>query len=126
FINKYWADGLIVASPTGSTAYNLSSGGPIVMPRTNVMTLTPVNPHTLTTRPVVLPSDKPLKIIVEEQQHDVAFAFDGQSRDIENYPLEVNIKQSEFTLNLIELPDQNYFDTLRQKLMWGVDYRKKG
>lgn len=126
FINKYWADGLIVASPTGSTAYNLSSGGPIVMPNSNVMALTPVNPHTLTTRSVILPSDKPLKISVEEQQHEVSFSFDGQSHDIETYPFEVDIQQSESTLNLIELPGQNYFDTLRQKLMWGVDYRKRG
>lgn len=126
FINKYWADGLMVASPTGSTAYNLSSNGPIVMPGSNVMALTPVNPHTLTTRTVILPSSKPLKITIEKQQHEVSFSFDGQSRDIKNYPFEVSIMQSEFTLSLIELPGQNYFDTLRQKLMWGVDYRKRG
>ncbi len=125
FINKYWADGLIVASPTGSTAYNLSSDGPIVMPNSNVMALTPINPHTLTTRSVILPSNKPLDITVEEQQHDVLFSYDGISREIENYPFEVSIQQSEFTLNLIELPGQNYFETLRHKLLWGDDFRKR-
>jgi NAD+ kinase len=124
FINNYWADGLIVASPTGSTAYNLSSGGPIVMPNTNVMVVTPINPHTLTTRPLVLPSDKYLKVTVEEQEHDVLFSYDGQITEINSYPFEVKIKRSNFTIDLIELPNQSYFDTLRQKLMWGVDSRK--
>lgn len=124
FINKYWADGLIVASPTGSTAYNLSSSGPIVMPNTDVMVLTPINPHTLTTRPLVLPSNKSLKITVEKQPHEVLFSYDGQIREIESYPFEVYIKRSNFTIDLIELPNQSYFDTLRQKLMWGMDSRK--
>ncbi len=124
FINKYWADGLIVASPTGSTAYNLSSDGPIVMPNSNVMVLTPINPHTLTTRPLVLPSNKPLKITVQKQQHEVLFSYDGKICDIHEYPLEVHIQQSDFSTELIELPNQNYFDTLRQKLMWGRDFRK--
>jgi NAD+ kinase len=124
FINNYWADGLIVASPTGSTAYNLSSGGPIVMPNTNVMVVTPINPHTLTTRPLVLPSDKYLKVTVENQEHDVLFSYDGQITEINSYPFEVKIKRSNFTIDLIELPNQSYFDTLRQKLMWGVDSRK--
>ncbi len=126
FINKYWADGLIVASPTGSTAYNLSSDGPIVMPNSNVMVLTPVNPHTLTTRPVVLPSDKPVTINVEKQKHDLLFSYDGKINNISQYPLKVSIQQSDFTIDLIELPGQNYFDTLRHKLMWGVDFRKRG
>lgn len=126
FINKYWADGLIVASPTGSTAYNLSSDGPIVMPNTNVMVLTPINPHTLTTRPVVLPSDKPLTITVEKQKHDLLFSYDGLTHEIRKYPLEVAIRQSDYTIDLIELPAQNYFDTLRHKLMWGMDFRKGG
>lgn len=125
-INKYWADGLIVASPTGSTAYNLSSDGPIVMPGSNVMALTPVNAHTLTTRSVILPSNKPLKITVEEQKHDVLFSYDGNSSKIDNYPFELEIQQSNYNLNLIELPGQNYFDTLRHKLMWGKDFRKRG
>ncbi len=125
FINKYWADGLIVASPTGSTAYNLSSDGPIVTPNSNVMALTPVNPHTLTTRPVILPSNKPLTVSVEKQQHDVLFSYDGKSREIDNYPFEVSIKRSDYTINLIELPGQNYFETLRHKLMWGMDFRKR-
>ncbi len=125
FINKYWADGLIVASPTGSTAYNLSSDGPIVTPNSNVMALTPINPHTLTTRPVILPSNKPLTVTVEKQQHDVLFSFDGNSREIDNYPFEVSIQQSDYAINLIELPGQNYFETLRHKLMWGMDFRKR-
>lgn len=124
FINNYWADGLIVASPTGSTAYNLSSGGPIVMPNTDVMVVTPINPHTLTTRPLVLPSDKDLKVTVQKQDHEVLFSYDGQIKEISNYPYEVNIKRSNFTIDLIELPNQNYFDTLRNKLMWGMDSRR--
>lgn len=124
FINNYWADGLIVASPTGSTAYNLSSGGPIVMPNTNVMVVTPINPHTLTTRPLVLPSDKFLKVKIEKQDHDVLFSYDGQINEIESYPFVVNIKRSNFTIDLIELPNQSYFDTLRNKLMWGMDSRR--
>jgi NAD+ kinase len=125
FINRYWADGLIVASPTGSTAYNLSSDGPIVMPESNVMVLTPINPHTLTTRSLVLPSDKPLKITVKKQQHKVAFSYDGKICDIPQYPLEVYIQRSDFSVDLVELPEQSYFDTLRHKLMWGADYRKR-
>ena len=125
FINDYWADGLIVASPTGSTAYNLYSSGPIVMPNTDVMVLTPINPHTLTTRPLVLPSNKSLKIVVEKQEQEVLFSYDGQIREIQSYPFEVNIQRSNFTIDLIELPNQSYFDTLRQKLMWGMDSRRK-
>ncbi len=125
FINTYWADGLIVASPTGSTAYNLSSSGPIVMPNTDVMVLTPINPHTLTTRPLVLPSDKSLKITVKEQQHEVLFSYDGEIYEIQGYPFQVSIKRSNFTIDLIELPDQSYFETLRNKLMWGMDFRKR-
>jgi len=123
FINDYWADGLIVASPTGSTAYNLSSSGPIVMPNTNVMVLTPINPHTLTTRPLVLPSENSLKVTVKKQEHEVLFSYDGKIYEIESYPFEVNIKRSNFTIDLIELPNQSYFDTLRHKLMWGMDSR---
>ncbi|HEX6982082.1 MAG TPA: NAD(+)/NADH kinase [Balneolaceae bacterium] len=126
FINNYWADGLIVASPTGSTAYNLSSDGPIVMPNTDVMVLTPINPHTLTTRPLVLPSNKSLKITVKKQEHEVLFSFDGRANSIQSYPFEVEIKRSNFTIDLIELPGQSYFDTLRHKLMWGMDSRRTG
>ncbi|MGM0587232.1 MAG: NAD(+)/NADH kinase [Bacteroidota bacterium] len=124
-INKYWADGLIVATPTGSTAYNLSSSGPIVMPDTEVMVVTPINPHTLTTRPLVLPSDRPLKITIDKQEHDVLFSYDGKIYEIQTYPFEVEIRRSNFTVDIIELPHQNYFETLRNKLMWGLDFRKR-
>jgi NAD+ kinase len=87
------------------------------------MEVTPINPHTLTTRPLVLPSNKPLKITVEKQQHEVLFSYDGKICDIQEYPLEIKIQQSDFSIDLIELPDQNYFNTLRHKLMWGRDFR---
>ncbi|MEX0769463.1 MAG: NAD(+)/NADH kinase [Balneolaceae bacterium] len=125
FINQYWADGLIVASPTGSTAYNLSTGGPIVMPGTPVMVLTPINPHTLTTRPLVLPSDKSLTITVEEEPEHVLFSNDGKISNIDTDKLNVRIKKSDHTVKLVQLQNQNYFDTLRNKLMWGLDSRKK-
>ena len=124
FINTYWADGLIVASSTGSTAYSLSSGGPIVVPGSDVLLVTPINPHTLTTRPLVLRADKPLKIIAEKQQTGVLFSYDGVICDEDEYPLEIDIVKSKLSFNLIQLEGQNYFETLRKKLMWGQDSRR--
>ncbi|HBX65775.1 MAG: hypothetical protein CL670_02345 [Balneola sp.] len=123
-INTYWADGLIVASPTGSTAYNLASGGPIVAPGTEVFLVTPINPHTLTTRPLVLNSKKPLRITIEKQQSEVQFSYDGQIHEIETFPFEVEILKSDLTFDLVHLPGQDYFETLRNKLMWGMDKRR--
>lgn len=123
-INTYWADGLIIASPTGSTAYNLSSGGPIVAPGTDVFLLTPINPHSLTTRPLVLDSSKSLTISIEKQGSEVIFSFDGKFVEIESLPFEVEISQSKNTFNLIKLPKHDYFETLRNKLMWGQDNRR--
>lgn len=124
FINTYWADGLIVSSSTGSTAYNLSSGGPIVAPGSDVLLVTPINPHTLTTRPLVLRSDKPLKIIAEKQQCGILFSYDGVISDEDEDPLEIEIIKSNLSFNLIQLEGQNYFETLRNKLMWGQDSRR--
>lgn len=125
FINRYWSDGLIVASPTGSTAYNLSTGGPIVMPGTPVMILTPINPHTLTTRPLVLPSDKKLTIKVEDSIEHTLFSNDGRIMQVDQDQLEVVIKRSTHNVQMVQLKGQNYFDTLRTKLMWGMDSRKR-
>jgi NAD+ kinase len=122
-INNYWADGLIVSSPSGSTAYNLSAGGPIVLPNTAVMVLTPINPHTLTTRPLVLPSDRPLTIRPGNAADQILFSYDGINLP-QNSKLDIEIKQSDFSVRLIQLPGQNYFETLRNKLMWGLDKRK--
>lgn len=123
FINHYWADGLIISSPTGSTAYNLSAGGPIVMPQTPVMVLTPINPHTLTTRPLVLPAGKTLTIKSVNEKDNILFSYDGVILPGTD-GLDINIKQSEYSIKIIQLPRQNYFETLRNKLMWGLDKRK--
>jgi NAD+ kinase len=124
FINNYWADGLIVSTPTGSTAYNLSAGGPIILPNTPVMVLTPINPHTLTTRPLVLPAHKSLRIRSLNSSDHTLFTYDGMSYQDES-DLDVTITQSDFGIRLIQLPGQNYFETLRNKLMWGLDRRKE-
>lgn len=124
FINTYWVDGLIVASSTGSTAYSLSSGGPIVAPGSDVLLVTPINPHSLTTRPLVLRSDKTLIIKAEKQQSGILFSYDGVICEEDEYPLEIEIIESKRTFNLIQLEGQNYFETLRNKLMWGQDSRR--
>lgn len=124
-INTYWADGLIISSSTGSTAYNLSAGGPIVAPGTGVMLVTPISPHTLTSRPLVVRSDRPLKIRIDRQQAgEVLFSYDGIMKQLETVPFEVEIIKSEKTFRLVHLPGQSYFDTLRKKLMWGQDSRR--
>jgi NAD+ kinase len=123
FINKYWSDGLIIASPTGSTAYNMSAGGPIIMPGTDVMVLNPINPHTLTTRPLVLSSSRPLTIKADIMNQEVIFSKDGEIADIVGDELVVKIHKSKHAIDLIKLPGQTYFDTLRNKLMWGMDVR---
>jgi NAD+ kinase len=123
-INRYWADGIIVSSPTGSTAYNLSTGGPIVMPQTNVMVLTPISPHTLTTRPLVLPSKKKLTIKVEPTNQEVLFSGDGINYELPGASPQVHIRQSDHYIDLIGLSEHSYFETLRNKLMWGADVRE--
>lgn len=125
FINTYWADGLIIATPTGSTAYNMSAGGPIVQPECDVMVLSPISPHTLTTRPLVVPGNGRITIRSEHPKQEVLFSKDGENADIETNRIEVQVMRSEHTIDLIQLPGQHYFDTLRTKLMWGLDLREQ-
>jgi NAD+ kinase len=124
-INRYWSDGLLVSTPTGSTAYNLSAGGPIVKPDTEVFILTALNPHTLTTRPIVLSSHQPLRLEVPKQDNEVLFSVDGFDQKIPLYPFYLDIRQSSFYIHLIRLPHHRFFETLRQKLMWGIDSRTR-
>ncbi len=124
-VNKYWADGLIVATPTGSTAYNLSAGGPIMLPETNVMVITPVCPHTLTTRPIVLPANRRIRVAATSAKQEILFSNDGKICNInDDIPLDVEISKGGYHINLIKLPGKNYFETLRTKLMWGKDLRE--
>ena len=122
-LNRYLADGLIITTPTGSTAYNLSAGGPIVMPGTDVMVVTPVSPHTLTTRPVVVPLDSKLRVTIDEPDGTALYAYDGIQMPISRSP--VTITASPNHIQLIRLPHQTYFQTLQNKLMWGLDQREK-
>lgn len=121
-INHYWADGLILSSPTGSTAYNLSAGGPIILPSTSVVVLTPIHPHTLTTRPLILPSEGVIRVQSEEDTGHLLFSFDGKMAET-GEKFDIEIKQSEFTIQLIQFPEYTFFKTLRNKLMWGMDKR---
>lgn len=119
FVNSFRADGLIVSTPTGSTAYNLSAGGPIVFPSMNAIVLTPICPFTLTNRPIVVPDTDEIVISLKYENESVVLTLDGQI----GYSLEgkdrVVIHKSATTFNLIQPPNRNYFDVLRNKLKWG-------
>lgn len=122
FLNTYWADGLIVSTPTGSTAYSLSCGGPIVYPGSNNFVLTPIAPHNLSVRPLVLPDDGELLLRLEGSERNVILSLDSRSVTRKIYE-DLIIRRSDFTINVVKLPDINYFSTLRKKLMWGADMR---
>ncbi len=119
-LNTYWADGLIIATPTGSTAYSLSSGGPIIAPGTDAMIITPIAPHTLTVRPLVLPSTVEIEARVLNGTQPYVLAVDGRSTVFEEYGASIRIRRAEHSVPLVKLPDQHFFKTLRSKLMWGA------
>jgi len=119
FVNSFRSDGLIVATPTGSTAYNLSAGGPIVFPSMNAVVLTPICPFTLSNRPIVIPDSAEIELKLENGNEGVILSLDGQT----GFPLvvgdTVRIRKSRTTLNLVQPANRNYFDVLRKKLQWG-------
>lgn len=119
-LNDYWADGLIISTATGSTAYSLSVGGPIVAPGCNVIILTPLAPHSLTVRPIVLPDASVVHIRVIDHQQPYVLAADGRSAEFHRPGITFAIRRARHTVNLVKLPEQHYFQTLRSKLMWGV------
>ena len=121
-VNTYWGDGLIVATPTGSTAYSLSCGGPIVDPTADVIVLTPIASHSLTVRPLVLPSDKELKIKVESRTHGFVLSVDSHRLNLPDDCV-LHISKEKFTIKAVRLPEANFFSVIREKLLWGLDRR---
>lgn len=119
FVNNFRADGLIVSTPTGSTAYNLSAGGPIVFPSMNAVVLTPICPFTLSNRPIVVPDMAEIELILKTENEEVALTLDGQVGFELQAGDAVKIRKSRTTFNLVEPPNRNYFDVLRDKLRWG-------
>ncbi len=119
FVNLFRADGLIVATPTGSTAYNLSAGGPIIFPSMNAVVITPICPFTLSNRPIVVPDDSMIEVRLMTEKEEVALTLDGQV----GFPLQAGdravIRKSKTNFNLVQPPNRNYFDVLRNKLKWG-------
>jgi NAD+ kinase len=122
FLNSYWADGLIVSTPTGSTAYSLSVGGPLVLPNSRNFIIAPIAPHNLTVRPLVIPDEFELTLEVEGRNKQFLLALDSRSEFI-NEGIQLKVKKADFELSVIKLPGQTYYKTLRNKLMWGVDNR---
>ena len=122
FLCTYWADGLIIATPTGSTGYSLSCGGPILTPDTNNLIITPISPHNLGLRSLVVSDKSIIKLIVESQGIDFLVSMDSRSFTFRDEQ-ELIITKSNFTINLIQPNNFDFFDTLRNKLNWGYDFR---
>ncbi|HXI13067.1 MAG TPA: NAD(+)/NADH kinase [Thermoanaerobaculia bacterium] len=119
FVSTFRADGLIVSTPTGSTAYNLSAGGPIVYPTMGAIIITPICPHMLTNRPIVLPDDLTIKISIIAEHKETFLTLDGQEGVSINQGDTVTIQKSSDTILFVQSPDKDYFDVLRKKLRWG-------
>lgn len=119
FVNCFRADGLIVSTPTGSTAYNLSAGGPVVFPSMNAVVITPICPHTLSNRPLVVPDDAEIELVLKTPKEEVALTLDGQVGFKMEMDDRVVIGKSQTTFNLMQPINRNYFEVLRGKLKWG-------
>ncbi len=123
FLNSYFADGLIVSTPTGSTAYSLSCGGPIMVPESENFIITPIAPHNLNVRPIVISNNKTLTFKVSGRHHDFNISLDSRTSQI-NASTEIKIKKADFRFNMIIFEGQHFFETLRNKLLWGFDKRQ--
>ena len=121
-INIYWADGLMVATPTGSTGYSLSCGGPIVLPSTNDLIITPISPHNLSVRPLIIPDNTTLTFTVKSRSPQILIALDGRAMPMST-DTQFTIKKANFVLNLVKIAPTTIFDVLREKLHWGADIR---
>lgn len=122
FLNAYWADGLIVSTPTGSTGYSISCGGPLVLPHSENFVLTPVSPHNLTVRPIIVPDNSKLSFTIEGRSKNYLVSLDSRITTVDD-SVKFNVQKANFKIKLIQLKDNNYFKTLRQKLNWGLDVR---
>lgn len=122
YLTSYWADGLIVSTPTGSTGYSLSCGGPVITPNTKSFVLTPIAPHNLNARPLVIPDDTNIKLKIIAREKQALLSLDSRTIAIDN-ETEIFIKKSPFTLKTIQLSQQTFLKTLREKLLWGEDKR---
>lgn len=122
FLNSYWADGLIIATPTGSTAYSLSCGGPIVAPDSQNFVITPIAPHNLNVCPLVISDSSVINLKIKSNTQHILIGLDSRS-EIIDASLELVISKQNFNINLIRIPESNFFSTIRNKLMWGLDVR---
>jgi NAD+ kinase len=122
FLNTYWADGLVVSTPTGSTGYSLSCGGPIIMPGTNNIIITPNAPHNLNVRPIVIDDNSVIKLKVEDRDQLAMVSLDSRSRAFDS-DTELTIQKAKFKTKLIQPQNNSFTSTIRNKLMWGLDKR---
>jgi NAD+ kinase len=122
FLNSYWGDGIIVSTSTGSTAYSLSCGGPIIFPQSNNIVVTPISPHNLNVRPIVLPDSCTLTFEIECRSANYLVSCDSRTAIIEKM-MKFHVRKAGFQLNLIRLNNESYLSTLRNKLLWGLDAR---
>jgi NAD+ kinase len=122
FLNTYWADGLIMATPTGSTGYSLSCGGPIVFPESGSFVITPVAPHNLNVRPLIVPDDNVISFEVESRSENIICSLDSR-REIVGKNVSLAVKKESFSINLLRLSENSFLQTLHNKLTWGLDKR---
>ncbi|MFV5688676.1 NAD kinase [Flavobacterium sp. ZT3R25] len=122
YLNSYWADGLIISTPTGSTGYSLSCGGPILTPTVKSLVITPIAPHNLTARPLVVPDETEIKLKVSGREENYLVSLDSRVTSIKNESI-LTIKKTPFQINMVEIPDETFLKTLRSKLLWGEDKR---
>jgi len=122
YLNSYWADGLIISTPTGSTGYSLSCGGPVLMPDVNSLVITPIAPHNLNARPLVIPDDTEIELRVSSREEQHLISLDSRIVSV-NVETVLRIKKGGFKINLVEFPQEKFLVTLRKKLLWGEDKR---
>jgi NAD+ kinase len=122
-LNSYWADGLIVSTPTGSTAYSMSCGGPIIMPTSENFVITPIAPHNLNVRPIVVSNNNVISFEIEGRNEQFFCTLDSRTRPIDS-SYQLAVKKGSATVSLVRLNDHHFLETLRSKLMWGADIRK--
>lgn len=123
YLNTYSADGLIISSPTGSTAYSLSAQGPIIVPGLDAMIINPINPHSLTARPVVVPADSNILVEFESDEKDLLMSVDGQIEVTLTHQSVINVTTGDYPINLVVWEERTFFDVLRRKMQWGSDPR---